>query len=80
MDDVGVRHVGSLRAPNPALSTEEDAVGKSETRQKTSLLQVRSDDVLNKQLDAVRRQEDDIPTRAEMVRRLIVRAYDRLKR
>lgn len=55
-------------------------MGKSETRQKTSLLQVRSDDALNKHLDAVRRQEDDIPTRAEMVRRLIVRAYERLKR
>lgn len=73
-----MRDAGSRKALNPAFL--EEAVMGSETRNKTSLLQVRTNNRVESQLDDVRRAEKDIPTRAEMVRRLIIRAYEKLKR
>ena len=44
-----------------------------------ALLQVRVDEEHKTAIDALRRQERDLPSRAEMVRRLIERAGKRLE-
>jgi hypothetical protein len=47
---------------------------------KAVLIQVRTDSATSDELDSVRRAERDIPTRAEMIRRLIKRAFEKLRR
>ena len=49
-------------------------MSKSEQRQKLELVQARLDKNELKKLDDMRRKEPDLPSRAEMVRRLINRA------
>lgn len=47
---------------------------------KDDMLQVRTDAGYRTRLDALRKAEPDLPTRSEMVRRLIDRAADALPR
>jgi hypothetical protein len=49
-------------------------LSKSEQRQKPELVQARLDKNELKKLDNLRRKEDDLPSRAEMIRRLLERA------
>lgn len=49
-------------------------MSKSEQRQKIELVQVRLSGAELKRLDDMRRAEDDLPSRAEMIRRLIARS------
>lgn len=43
--------------------------------QKTRIFQMRTDQEFTRQLDVVREREDDVPSRAEMLRRLVSEAY-----
>ena len=67
----GLRAPGAQALPNPLM---ENALSKSEERQKPELIQARLDKNELKKLDNMRRKEEDIPSRAEMIRRLINRA------
>jgi preprotein translocase subunit SecA len=45
-----------------------------------TILQMRISEEIRAMLDEIRRAEEDIPTRSEMVRRLIMEAYKKVER
>lgn len=50
----------------------------SHTNTRSGVLQLRIDDDTTARLDDLRRAEDDLPSRSEMIRRLIARAAEEL--
>lgn len=46
---------------------------------KARVFQMRTDEEFTRQLDELRRVEKDLPTRAEMLRRLVSTAFERME-